>query len=363
MNPRNDFPGHVQRLLDDPLAVARAAAQAGTRVVGYFGHDVPVALIIAADALPVRLHGVAGRRTPRAAEFLESAHLPEIRDLVEQWLTGALDFMHAVIFPRSDDSAQRIYYYLCELQRRRICGGPVPLLYDVASISRSTSREYTLTSTRRLAQQLGSHPSRLDEAVQRVARRAATLAEIHARRAHAAPLPGSVAWRVARAAGCDWREEFDAAFQQWLPTAPVLPAPRRLVLAGNPAPQDSLHRAIEAAGGSVVLELTESEPVALSSQADPIEAIASQFHTRRSPVLSMRADSDWLADRARGARVAGVVLWLIEEDEALPWEIARQVRRLKADLPVLLLSRQSWSADARALTQLGEFVAGLESQR
>ena len=41
-----------------------------------------------------------------------------MRSIAEQWLTGELDFLDAVVFPRSDDSAQRLYYYLCELQRR-----------------------------------------------------------------------------------------------------------------------------------------------------------------------------------------------------------------------------------------------------
>jgi hypothetical protein len=354
---------HVQRLLDDPLAEARAAAQAGAHVVGYVGNDVPVALIAAAGALPVRLRGVAGRATPRATEFLESAHLPEMRDIVEQWLSGALDFIDAVVFPRSDDSAQRIYYYVCELQRRRICGGPKPLLYDVAGIERPTSHQYTLESTRRLAQELGSQESRIGQALERVARREALLAELRGRRVQPAPLPGSLAWRIVRAAACDWREDFDAALQAWLARAPVLSGCRRLMLAGDIAPTDALHLAIETAGGSVVIELTESDPVASPSPGDPVARIATQFHARRSPVLAMREDPDWLADRARGARADGVVFWLIEEDEALPWEIARQLRRLQADLPVLLLSRQSWDIQADAVARVRDFVGGLESKR
>jgi hypothetical protein len=361
--PSQDFPAQVQRLIDDPLAMARVAAQSGKRVVGYVGNDVPVPLIVAADALPVRLYGITGRTTARADEFLETAHRPEMRDLVEQWLGGAFDFMDAVVFPRSDDSAQRIYYYLCELQRRRLCGGPRPLLFDVASIARSTSSEYTLESTRRLARELGSRGSLLEHALQRVTRRESWLSEIRARRTQVAPLPGGVAWRITRASACDWSEEFDLALQRWLATAPRVDAPRRLMLAGDPLAEDSLHRAIEAVGGSVVLELTDSDTSMLIAQSDPLAAIATQFHARRSPVLAMRQDSEWLADRARAARADGVVLWLIEEDEALPWEIARQMRRLRADLPVLLLSRQCWRAEAGAIQQVRDFVAGLELKK
>ena len=71
-----------------------------------------------------------------------------------------------------------------------------------------------------------------------------------ARVAHAsAPLPGGIAWRMHRAAACDWREEFDDATQRWIASASVLSNPRRIVLAGDPPPDDSLHRVVESAGG------------------------------------------------------------------------------------------------------------------
>ena len=50
-----------------------------------------------------------------------------------------------------------------------------------------------------------------------------------------------------------------------------------------------------------------------------------------------------------------------EENEALPWEIARQVRDLREKhIPTLLLTRQPWKVDERARKQLKDFVAGLE---
>jgi hypothetical protein len=69
----------LRRLLADPLCVARDAARSGARIVGYIGDDVPVALVVAADALPVRLRAMPGIDTARADAFLESAHSPELR--------------------------------------------------------------------------------------------------------------------------------------------------------------------------------------------------------------------------------------------------------------------------------------------
>ena len=73
---------HLQTLMDDPLQVARSVANSGTSVVGFVGDEMPVTLIAAAGALPVRLRSVAGKPTARADEFLESAHAPELRIIV-----------------------------------------------------------------------------------------------------------------------------------------------------------------------------------------------------------------------------------------------------------------------------------------
>jgi len=352
---------YLQALMDDPLHVARSVANSGTSVVGFVGDEVPVSLIAAAGALPVRLHSAAGKPTARADEFLESAHAPELRIIVQQWLAGELDFLSTVIFSRTDDSAQRIYYYLCELQRRGLCGGPRPLLFDLAKIARPTSIAHSRESTRRLAEELGVKYAGLASAVQRVARRGALLADVRSRRHASAPLPGGIAWRIHHAAACDWREEFDDATQRWIASASVLSNPRRIVLAGDPPPDDSLHRVVESAGGSVVLELTESIHGELSGNAELMDAVADNLHACRSPVWAMREDGHWTSSCAHRVQADAVVFWLIEENEALPWEIARQVRDLREQhIPTLLLTRQPWKVDEPARKQLKDFVAGLE---
>jgi len=339
-------------------------ARPSTRVIGYVGNDVPVALILAANSLPLRLRGDLRVSTDRANQFVESAFSPEMRAIVEQWLAGELDFLHSVVFPRTDDSAQRVYYYLCELQRRRTCGGPRPLLYDVANIGRSSSEAYTRESTRRLARELGTRIDDLGSAVRRVAQREALLAEVQARRVAESPLVGSWAYAVERNSGGDWREEFDVATRQRLSAAPSMPRPRRILLVGDPPPDDSLHLGIEAAGGSVVMELTESVPGEIPAQAEPLDALADQFHSRRNPVREMRVNSQWVVEQARHAKADAVVFWLIEEDEALPWEIARQVRSLQAaNIPALLMARQPWRPTESALTQVKQFVDTLGVQR
>jgi hypothetical protein len=350
----------IQRLRQDPQDAARVVAGAGQRVVGYVSDDVPVALILASGAHPVRLRGPANASTANVDSFVESSFAPELRAIADQWLRGGLDHLDAVVFARGDDSGQRLYYYLCELQRRGVCAGPRPLLYDIASLARGASVEHTLESTRLLATQLGVSAAMLPSALERVREREGLMRAVRARRLLPAPLAGSAAWACEFAAACDWRGAFDESARAWLEAAPLMHMPKRVLLAGDPPPDDQLHTAIEAAGASIVLELTTSVPAAGAAERpprEPIAAIAEEFQRRESPAISMRRDGRWLADAALDHRADSLLLWLSEQNEALPWEVPRQVRALRAaGIPVLLLERQPANISATVLSLVMHFV-------
>lgn len=356
MRESPDFSLHLRALRDEPQSVARSLAASGERVVGYVGNDVPVALILAAGAIPVRLRGNPKATPSHALHFVESSFSPELRVIADQWLAGALDHLHSVIFARSDDSGQRLYYYLCELQRRGLCAGPRPLLFDVAGLARGASFEHTLESTRILASQLDVSSESLPRARERVVQRENLLRSLRAQRLLPSPLAGSAAWAVEYAAACDWRPSFDEATHGWLTTVATLVAPKRVLMAGDPAPDDQLHTAIEATGASVVAELTESDTSSECAQRDPFVAIAEEFQARESPALSMRRDPRWLAGRALAHRADSVLVWLSEQNEALPWEIARQMHSLRdSGIPALMLTRQPWQITSSVLTQVTDF--------
>jgi hypothetical protein len=357
MNGIDNFSDLIQRLRNDPQAAARAAARGSQRVVGYVGDDVPVELILAAGAHPVQLRAAPSSGTAAADELVESSFAPQLRSIANQWLEGSLDHLDSVVFARSDDSSQRLYYYLCELQRRGSRRGPRPLLYDIASLPRTASLEHTRESTRLRAEQLGASPSALPGARVRVRERATLVESVRARRRLPAPLAGSAAWSFEFAAACDWSTGFDATARAWLEAAPLLPMPKRVLLAGDPLPDDQIHTAIEACGASIVAELTASSSSGECTQRDPLAAIAEEFRKREMPALSMRRNARWVADGALDHRADLVLLWLSEQNEALPWEIPRQVQSLRsAGIPVLLLERQPVNIPATVLSLVMHYV-------
>jgi len=350
----------IRALLDDPLSVARDAAASGQLVIGYVGRDVPIELVLASQACPVRLWGLTDTDTS-ADCYLETAFTPESRSICEQWLCGDLDFIDAVVFPRSNDAAQRLYYYLCELQRCGRTHGPTPLMFDVSTIERSTSFDHTLAATKRLARALQIDVSSLSSSIARFQKRGDVLNKVMESRMTPDALRGSEAFTVLCAADLDWRETFDRQIEQHLGTAPRIVSQRRVLFAGNMPPDSRIHLAVEQSGGNIVRELIEHHHNDLIIGPDILADIARRHHQGATLAQQMLASSTLLVDAAREANAQGVIIWAIEEDETLPWEIPRQAATLRtAGMPVLVLSRQAWRADEAVLAQISEFVASLQ---
>src|SRR5690606_2858192 len=148
------------------------------------------------------------------------------------------------------------------------------------------------------------------------------------------------------------------------------PAAKRLLLAGSMPPDERLHEAAEAAGASIVAEShalalgrlgreidEASLPASADARDEPVRALAKHL---RATSLAPRAFLDrgaLVAERARGARADGVVIWLTREDEALAWTAPAQRRALSAaGLPVLPLTARRWQADDDTSERMAEFI-------
>jgi hypothetical protein len=134
-----------------------------------------------------------------------------------------------------------------------------------------------------------------------------------------------------------------------------------LILAGSAPPDDWLHRAVERAGGNIVAELGDHAlgrlGATIEGESDPIAALSRHYHAQR---LGPRAFSDATDDLLETARISGadgVIFWLLEQEEALAWDLPAQRRGLEgAALPSLQLLHRGWSADDGALDGIRDFI-------
>src|SRR5205085_2439297 len=99
-----------------------------------------------------------------------------------QWHAGAFDDLHAVVFSRSDDASQRLFYYVRELQQRRLLAGPQLLILDLALIPRETSLAHSAAAIESLAHSLAIDDAALRSGVARADVLRLTLGKLQQRR-------------------------------------------------------------------------------------------------------------------------------------------------------------------------------------
>jgi len=338
----------IDAILADPLAPARGAA----RAVGYVGFDVPIDLLLAPPIHAVHLPWRAAASFPNAGRWLESGFPDWSRAILEDWTAGRFDFLDKVIFTRGDDAAQRLYYYICELQRRGDIGGPEPLIFDIARIGRETSVGRTVRSVRRLADRIGLSEDDLRAGIARANARRARFAQWEAAREG----DGAAYARIARAS-------LYAPVDELLGDG-VKPRPAGkggVLLAGSVPPDETLHEAVEAAGWSVTgeandLSLMRHGP-AVPTDGDPAEAIGRQAQALPLGARSFANRGPIVVEAARRARAGAVILWYVEEDEAQVWQIPAQVEELAAaGIPTLVLTRRKWSGGDDTVARIQDFL-------
>lgn len=350
----------VEAALAAPLATARQYALTGT-AIGCVGAEVPVEVIRASGAYALRLPAPVLAATPRADLLLESSFMPAIRSMAECYLRGDFDFLHTIVFPRSNDSAQRLYYYLCEHQRAGH-RGPRLLIYDLAKIPRAASREHTAAATRRLALALGAADERLDGALGQRNRRVALMHRAEQLR-FAGRARGSHMERLARAAGfCD-PQEFDRLMLAFLEgyAHPPLPGPR-LLLVGSTPPDDRLHRRVESAGGNVVAEFGD-HAFREARQLSVVQAAADLPAAYHASDFGPRAFADraaQLKQLAAASSADGVIFWLVSEEDAYIWDLPSQRAALaQTGTASLVLTQRRWDAMDDTGASIDQFVRAL----
>jgi hypothetical protein len=292
-------------------------------VIAIAGPNLPHELLDAADCHGGPLPFDPDRLVSKAAAWLESKFFPWAPAVLESWAEGAYDAFDAVLFSRADDTSQRLYYYVCELQRRGLLAGPEPLILDITKIQRASSLQHLTVKLRQLADRLGVGNQALEEAIRR----------------------GNLARRE-------------------MPTHAKGPA---CLLAGSPPPDTRLHRVISEAGFQPVGQTLEQlwmdpgEEIA-EGTGDPIAAIATQLHGQPEGSRSFVSSSRLLQQHIEQCRARAVIIWRIEEDEAMTWHQPAEVRMLEASsVPHLVLSRMDWLARDDAARRIAEFLQGVDA--
>ena len=354
----------VQSSLGDPLSAARSHVQQGGRVIGYVGTEIPVELIMAAGAFPLRLPNRIQDQYSAADRYLESSFMPDVRSVAEQYLQGALDFRafdhHAA---QQRQRATALHYYLSELRTQQRLAAPIPLIYDLAKIPRDSSKAHSRLATRRLAAEVGAAAGELRGAIEKRNRRRRLFDSAATMRSRF-NIRGSLMDRIFRAADLCDADRFDAALQEWLPGGGRVAPKARILLIGSAPPDERLHAAVEQAQGNIVAE-GDAHPANAVSQppidADgSLDAIADHYYSSRESTRAFIDRAVGLQDLAARVQADAVIIWLIEEEDALIWDLPAEMAALQSSgLAALRLVRRRWDAGDGALQEIIRFTQTL----
>jgi hypothetical protein len=358
--PSSDITSVVDGILRAPLAVAKGG-------IGFVGADLPVDLFAASGRsfghLPWRAEGA----TAWADRWLESGFPGWTRSILEDWHGGRFDGLSQVVFSRSDDASQRLYYYVRELQQRGQLAGPVPLVFDIALLPRESSLAHTAQSLCSLGESLGVDEAALRGAIPRVNALRRQLAQwqagrtgdgpAHERLSRATLFSDATGWvgHEATPAGTGARAGNDDNARDGTGSG------LRVLLAGSFPPDQRLHEAVESGGAVVVAEAHAQCLLRLGALLEPAGespflALARHLRATSMAPRSVFDRAQWIVAQARQARAAAVVLWLTREEESLAWHVPAQRAALQsAGMPCLALTARRWSADDGALDEITTF--------
>jgi benzoyl-CoA reductase/2-hydroxyglutaryl-CoA dehydratase subunit BcrC/BadD/HgdB len=245
-------------------------------------------------------------------------------------------------------------------------GGPTPLIYDLAKIPRDSSLTHSEQATRKLAQTIGTEELALPKAIALRNRRRDLFAAANAARTRQNNVHGSFIDRVFRAADLCEAIPFDTALSDWLERNQQknnIPGPR-VMLAGSPPPDERLHRAVESAGGNVVGEFGDFPFYSAQLPAIPekgsLPALALHYHSLTHGPRAFINRAEMTVARAQNDQVDGVIQWLIEQEEALVWDVPSQKTALAAEgIPILSMVRRCWDASDGTIDEIISFINSL----
>jgi len=324
---------------------ARNWKEQGGKVIGYFYTGVPEELIIAAGCLPLMVTGNPELTTELGDKFMEDYFCPFVRSVYNLLLMGRYDFLDLLIFPHTNDSIKRTYYYLWN-QRRKDPNLPVPpiTIFDVLHTKKYIANEYVRGRMAALKQKLEELTGReisddaLRNAVDLCNETRSLLQKVKdLRRADPPRISGVEALQIIGSAFFMPKEEHNRLLREFIDNAESLNASNgvRIYVSGTILDNTQLYELIESCGATVVSEDVctgnryADNPV--DTSIDLLDGLTDRYHTY-SHEGRMHPLDDLVQYMVRGvqeSKAQGVIFNYLQWDDSHGWNYPGQRDALK----------------------------------
>lgn len=347
--------GRLAEVYADRYAAARAYRAGGGRVVGCVGADVPVELVTAVGALPMRLAGDPGADPEAAVRYLGPGFDGPALHVLADLLAGEPP-VDLLLVSHDCEASLQLFYAIRELRRLGLEPQlPETHLVDLLHLPHDTTTRYNLTRLNELAALLERWSgSRIAGDV--LARGVAVHDEIRAawrelrvlRTGERPRLRGTDALHVIGAGTVLPPESYLPLVRALLDDAGSLPAHdgTRVFLTGSSHDTDGVYRSLEENGLLVVGEDHDwGDALAEPDVGEPtLERIAERYQQRTATAatggLAQRRDGTVRALERSRADV--LVSYVREGDEAPLWDFAVQSRAV--EVPAVLVGGQRYGS-------------------
>lgn len=351
----------------NPEASARAFKDAGGKVIAFLGATVPVEIIAAGGAYPLRLKGMS-EETSLADELMEPVRELYLRRIFNRLLDGSLDWLDLIVVPRSSEGLLQ-FYYLIDYARnfRGHTHMPKVVLLDLLQTPFDYTIAYNKARLGELRQEVEAVTGQTisDEAVadqiklyNSVRGRFRSVVEHHGP-------SGSVRLKLASFGQTQPLAEFDSILAGLSLENSSVSHGARIALSGSSQETLDLYDTFASNGIDVVAEDHDwgagiyAHDVA--EGGDPIVALEERYRVHGiSMRQSIRAKPEYDVS-GKNVRPDAVAFYFEENDDTLGWEYPDERKRLSdAGIPTALL-RGPVNSD-RCLTAVKELVDQLAAR-
>jgi len=363
-----------RRAVSEPSDYVRQLKEAsGKKIIGYTCSYTPEEVIMAAGAQPLRLFGTK-QHISLADSHLQSYCCSVVRGILEEGLSGRVDYLDGMVFPHTCDSIQR----LSDVWRLNLVR---PFHVDVVlpvKLSTPSARQYLLDVLKKFKTDLERGLNReiteagLIHAVKIYNAIRALMTSLYQLRCENPQIiTGQDFHTIIRAAMIMEREAFLealGAIVSELTKSASEKKPshaKRLVLSGGICNHPDIYDAIEAAGGIVVGDdlCTGSRYFegVINENLPPLDAIVKRYAERavcpaKHAGLTQRGEN--LVKTVRGCRADGVVFLLLKfcDPHAFDYPYIKETLDREKIPSLLLEMEEQTQAGGQLQTRLETFI-------
>ncbi|MGI1677913.1 MAG: 2-hydroxyacyl-CoA dehydratase family protein [Cellvibrionaceae bacterium] len=374
------LPTSFQDLLKDRTSRAKEWKASGGKIAGYLSNNIPLEIIHAAELMPFHLIGDPSQPTPLADEFMEPAFDPITRSIFQKLLAGEYNYLDLIVLPRCNDSHQRLYYYISEIQRKYPQYNLPPVfLVDLLHSPRETSAKHNLIKFQKFCHFMAKFNQkeiindRLKISTKKYNLARDQLEIFNEYRANKS-IPSAISYLIYSAAFSLPIEEFIDGMKEIINTLKnnsVISksdvAKKRIIIVGNGLDHPALHSMIDnlntivvgdyhAFGNHFLVGHIENE-----SSDDQLSLLTTHYYKDTKSSRTFLTNPFEIVDFAKQQNAQGVIFFYIKKEEALSWHYPKQLKAcIDAGMNSLLLTDQPYQLDSLETSQqLKPFIENL----